>query len=825
MTSHVVALFSQSFPRPLPQSWRSIWQTHLSRWMNWLLATFFFMLPWIVIPSWFDSGELPKALLAIGIMSIWLVLRGVYAWLRSSGAREPRRWSAFALWMGAIGLVTAGSWVFSVHRSLSWLGNHTQISSSFLIVLIALWLMVAVRDGLQRSPEVMRPWVRAWFIGMCVAIFGSLLARITDATWVPRLFQSGNPLELLLTTPLLLAVGLMLLTTRGAVSAPLTSRRLWFYRLSHGLLALVLLDVLMIGLVVDLQLLWLVVVLVAIATFVLVAAKHRRVSLAGFLSLMAIVCALVGLGQFDWPGRATPLFATPQWITRLRSATKLDQLTEILPSQALSWKIVAGTLKEHPLFGAGPGAWPYAAEYARPLEFNKTALWAVRFPRAGSALATSLAEYGLLPSLVAAAFLLVLIVGALRRVKQNSSGLHLWPVLLVVSGVLYAGLRPMGVVPVLSLAFFVGLLAAQVFVEGRVMIPQLERRSVRQVLVAGMVILALSVSISGLRRAAAAELLTSYAPYALSLARHLNPADDFTFAREAAIYLQQAQLAGNEQQVVILERLLDRTDQLLQTARTRNPSDAEHVSLALQSVRLRAAVNPDREEQVLVLAAELDRLRPTDPNGPLSVFGVERERMARETRWVEQGQGREKEEALRRENQAKTAADKALREAIRRKPDYLPALYAQAAWLAQLGQIQQSITALETLATQNPTSPEISLPLALLYRRNQEPMKAAAVLQRLSERLPDELEYQWQLALALIQAKQFDAATTVLQRLVAQNPRTTRYQAQLKEVLRERAAQLVPVIVPSATSTASTTTTSSTSTRSTTNRRVRRTIR
>ncbi len=792
--------------------------------MNWLLVAFLFVLPWTVVPHWFDGSELPKALLGIGAMCLWLMLRGAHALLGTHSAREPRRWSAFALWIGLLGGAGFLSWICSAHRSISWFGNQAQLSTSFLVVITALWLIVSVRDGFQRSPQVARLWLRSWFLGMCVAIFGTVVARMDGMTWLPHVFQTGMVLDRLLAVPLAVGAGLALLATRASVSAPLTARGVQMYRLSHGLLACILIGLLLVGLIVDLQLLWLIVLFVAVATFAIVAAKQRRVSLAGFLSLLAIIAALVGFGQFHWPGQTGVIFSTPGWIMHMRGVAKIDQLGEVLPNQALSWRIVGGALKDAPVFGAGPGAWSYVAERERPLELNKTALWAVRFPRAASGWATVVAEYGLIPSLVAMAFVLMLVVLAVRAVKRDRSTAPLWGALLVLSAVGTVGLRPMNLVTVYSVALFVGLLAGYVFGEGRVLVPQVEQRSVRRALVAVAFVLVVCASTLAIRRAAAAELLTSYAPYALTLARRLNPADDFTFAREATILLQQAQIAGNEQQIALMERILDRADELIQTARTRNPNDAEHVSLALQAARLRAAVNPEKEEQVLVLAAELDRLRPTDPSSPLSVFAVQRERMARETRWVEQGQGREKEEALRRENQAKTAADEALREAVRRKPEYLPALYAQAAWLAQLGQVDQSIRALEALASQGPATPDTALPLALLYRRNQEPMKATAVLQQLVERFPNELEYAWQLSLALAQAEQFDAATTVLQRLVAQDPSNTRYQTQLRAVLRERAQRVAPAVTISPTTSSATATSTKPlpTPRSTTNTRTRR---
>ncbi len=776
--------------------------------MDWLLALFVAILPWFAVPHWLDASELPKILLSVGVMGIWFVLRGVYSVLGSlileDGPEMPRRWSVFSVWIGALSLAVCGAWAFAPHSAIAWLGNGAQISSSALTLLIVLWLIAAIRDSVQRNSLSRRLLIRSWFIGMCIALFGTLFIRASNVEGaITNLFSAGRILDLWLLSPLGVMAGLGLLATRPIVEVPLTNNQLIRYRLSHAVLAVTLLGLLVGGLLVNLGWLW---VVSLGATFVslwrMMTPPTKRPRLALFLSLVALVAGLIGLGQ------VSGLFAMP---TRLRVEQRrfgLEQLSEILPNQRLSWRVARTTLEDAPLFGAGPGGWVQAFDRARPLELNQTPLWDSVFPRGASTVTMLLTEYGLLPNLVFGAFLFILLLAALRKIKGDQGAGLIWDLLLVGVALGFVALRPPSVLSMVSLAFVLGLLSARVFPPAEGKVGWSERRAFAPALLGFCLLIAIGTSVTFLRRVAAAELLTVAAPYALPLARRLNPADDLTYAQEALWSFDQAEQAARSSAVSRVRSWLDQVDQALLMARTRNPERADYLSLALQSKVLRAQSDETAEEPALRLAEELDRARPTDPTSSLAVFTIQRLRVEREIRLVEQTEGRDKEAALLRQERATQAATAALQEALRRKPDYQPALYLQAAWLSETGNTAQSILALEQLARLKPNAPEIVLPLALLYRRTQEPLKAVNLLEQLVEGAPMNLEAQWQLSVALVQAERWEEATVVLQRLVAAAPREEQYQLQLKEVLRRRAQAAAPapvIAVPApATSTTST---------------------
>ena len=60
-----------------------------------------------------------------------------------------------------------------------------------------------------------------------------------------------------------------------------------------------------------------------------------------------------------------------------------------------SWEIMIDSLKENPLWGVGPGNYPTAFNKYRPLAYNQTDLWNVKFTSAGNFYFTLITEVGL----------------------------------------------------------------------------------------------------------------------------------------------------------------------------------------------------------------------------------------------------------------------------------------------------------------------------------------------------------------------------------------------------------------------------------------------
>ncbi len=766
MTRYVIALFTQTFPRPLPTTWKTLWRAHLAQALSWLLAGLLFVLPWIGVTHWSDSSELPKTLFALIVMGVWVVIRAVFVLL--SEAQEPTKWSTLTVWVKLLCLAALAALLASPHRALSWLGTSTQIATSVSVVTIGLWLMMAVRDVLRRTPFAARLLLRSWLCGMFVA-FGLNLFVLPQPSY-----------QVLLSLPLVVLVGLCFLGTRPMTVLPLNPTQLTLYRFGHAICGLSLVALLIVGLFISLGSLWWIVLGGVLVMVPLLFVKGRHISLAGFVALVALVGSMIGVWQ-SLSGHS------PAWVAAGRHSLHLEQLTEILPNQALSWQVTGASLKEAPVLGVGPSGWLYAFDRERPVALNQTPFWDSRFPQAASALAMGLTEYGFLPTLLFAVFCGVLIWNALRRALRTKNPSVLWEVTLVMATLVFAVLHPLTVVESLSLALFLGFLAHEVFQENRIAVPFMATPTTKRVWATLAGIFAISVLVFVLQRSAAAEILTEGTPTAWRISARLNVADDLSPNREAQAELALAGRAHAENRLTEAKQFLDQVNTSIHQALMRNPNDAAHWTVALSGAQLAAALDPSQDDQVLQVAAKLRDRYPSDPLVPLTEYAVYRARMGREARWIEQSEGREKEAAMTRHAQAQAAAEQALQTALQLKPDYPPALYAKAAWLAQFGKSDEAITVLQTLAAQQSASPDILLPLALLYRERNQADQAVAALTTLVQRFPNAAEYQWQLAEALIQAKRYDDATELLQRLIANNPQELNYQTELKNVLRLRA--------------------------------------
>jgi hypothetical protein len=85
------------------------------------------------------------------------------------------------------------------------------------------------------------------------------------------------------------------------------------------------------------------------------------------------------------------------------------------PSYGTSWSISVDALKESPIFGVGPGNYLTAFNRFRPINYNTTDLWAIKFATARSYYFTALTEVGML----GAAGIILLLLAIYRTAKRD----------------------------------------------------------------------------------------------------------------------------------------------------------------------------------------------------------------------------------------------------------------------------------------------------------------------------------------------------------------------------------------------------------------------
>lgn len=87
------------------------------------------------------------------------------------------------------------------------------------------------------------------------------------------------------------------------------------------------------------------------------------------------------------------------------------------PSLSVSWAVAIDSLKESPVFGVGPGNYLTAFSRFRPISYNASELWPIKFATANNFALTALTETGLLG--IAGLILLVLSVYRMLKVKMK----------------------------------------------------------------------------------------------------------------------------------------------------------------------------------------------------------------------------------------------------------------------------------------------------------------------------------------------------------------------------------------------------------------------
>lgn len=131
-----------------------------------------------------------------------------------------------------------------------------------------------------------------------------------------------------------------------------------------------------------------------------------------------------------------------------------------LPGFTTSWSVAVDSLKQSPLLGMGPGNYLTAFNRFRPITYNTSDLWAIRFASAQSFLLTAISETGLAGTaalLIIIYFILKLVRESIRRSKGMLSLENATILSLVILG---GSLLLFPATPVLILTFFTVLALA-----------------------------------------------------------------------------------------------------------------------------------------------------------------------------------------------------------------------------------------------------------------------------------------------------------------------------------------------------------------------------
>lgn len=118
------------------------------------------------------------------------------------------------------------------------------------------------------------------------------------------------------------------------------------------------------------------------------------------------------------------------------------------PTAQSSWEIAVDTLKNSPLLGAGPGNYLTAFNLYRPVSYNQTDLWQVRFSTANNFVLTLITEVGLI-GLVAFSLLIFAIYRSVSEDKFKN--LDALPLVVFVILIFFLPVAPLLVFPLFVL--------------------------------------------------------------------------------------------------------------------------------------------------------------------------------------------------------------------------------------------------------------------------------------------------------------------------------------------------------------------------------------
>ena len=122
--------------------------------------------------------------------------------------------------------------------------------------------------------------------------------------------------------------------------------------------------------------------------------------------------------------------------------------TPILPTLKTSWEISIETLKQSPIFGAGPANYLSAFNIYRPISYNGTNLWQVRFSSANNYYFTLITELGF----IGIAAMIVLFVSIYKKIIIDYKNRN-WNGISLITLVIALALVP--IVPALTLLLMV----------------------------------------------------------------------------------------------------------------------------------------------------------------------------------------------------------------------------------------------------------------------------------------------------------------------------------------------------------------------------------
>lgn len=765
-----------------------------------------------LIPLWFlpitlDAIELNKqTLLAI------VALVGVVAWVTK--ALIDREFSLTRSWLHLVVLfflVGYGvtSW-FSVDRYISFVGNVGQMQWAFLTILsfVALYFLIANR---LRSAEKVQN-VIGWFIG------GSLLAGIYGILQVfgIHLFGSGNvaassafntvgtvnALATFLVIPTVMAAALSLAECSGNVCFFCRSSK--WSKVWKGVVYAMVVVGLAYACIIDFWVVWAALLFGTVLFAGIFLLKNRRMpSMIRLIAPAAIVVLSVVM-----------LFAPSPFASRVPA--------EVSPSIRHSWLIAQQTLRDHSIFGTGPGTWLFDYAKYRSVAVNVSQFWQLRFERGFSAVLTMVAMLGIVGTTLW--FMLVGSAGAalgMRLVKGRNE--EDWTTyLLLTTGwattVLLAFLYNYNLAHHFAFWLFLALLAG---LSCKNAFSWNQSKSWLKGLLSVVMIVLAVTSVSAMWLLG--QRLAADVQYAKAIAvfQQNNDVDASIRYLESAVALNRMNDVYyrnlSQAHLVKAGQILEKT----QDADAKRKAN-EEVVLAVDTAKRAVEVSPSNVDNVSNLATIYQSIMSftqgadeyavnvyrqalaLEPNNPIFMNEIGKIFVLRSDAYrtnINDPDQAKKDEATKGVEMSLEEAANWFNQSTTAKPDYAAAHFNLGLVYERQGKLPDAIRKLEEVLSVNDKDVNVAFQLAILYYANKNTEAAQALFEQIVQKTPEFANARWFLASIYEEAGQYDKAIEQLEKVKETNADNQTVAARIEQIKASKNAKENPPAPVSASST------------------------
>jgi putative inorganic carbon (hco3(-)) transporter len=380
-----------------------------------------FLMPLFWLPWTLEVYEFNKQYLLVFLVGLSFI-----AWIFKMAVVQKKvvfKRTPLDFWILAFMAATSVSAAFSLDKISSWLGFYGRFSDSaiFLLALSVMYFVVVnnvsigAKKGLNLS---LKGIINTLLYSSGIAVIASYLSVFNIWSRIPELpplmaRRSFNPvsgslegLSIFLVFVVSLVIGLLLIERKeNSLKGIKTIENVIHYGLVLSSLILIIM--------IDFRPAWIslgIVMLILLAVCFWTRILKEKVNLL-FLPIVLLIISAIGVFT-GWIGvgmQTAGLIAQP-----LPQEIILDNQT----AKSVAWQ----SLKSYPVLGSGQGTFLFDFAKFKPVEFNQSAFWNIRFDKAPSHMLEVAATAGILGILSYASllfvFLLVMLI-FLSRIKRN----------------------------------------------------------------------------------------------------------------------------------------------------------------------------------------------------------------------------------------------------------------------------------------------------------------------------------------------------------------------------------------------------------------------